>query len=232
MEAITPFADERHAAFCAQCGGPPKTRDHVPPKAFLDKPFPANLPVVGTCGPCDGGASIDEEYVACLIEVAVCGSVKPGSLERPRVQRALARNPALAARFEAAFDPEAIAVAAETDRIRRVVEKTARGLWAYELAEPALDPKADVGVQPLHLLDPETRDSFERNQPAQIFAEVGSRMMVRQAAALGAESIATSAGWQVVQPDRFRYAVEFDERRVVKLVLREYLAAEIRFGWR
>lgn len=232
MRAITPFADERHAAFCAQCGGPPETRDHVPPKVFLDKPFPTNLPVVGTCGPCNRGASIDEEYVACLIEVAACGNANPGSLERPRIQRALERKPALAARLEAAFDPETIAVAAETDRIRRVVEKTARGLWAYELAEPALDLQADVGIHPLHLLDPEARAAFERISPPQIFAEVGSRMMVGQIIALGPESIATSAGWQVVQPGRFRYAVEFDERSVVKLVLREYLAAEIQFALR
>jgi hypothetical protein len=198
----------------------------------LDEPFPANLPVVGTCGLCNRGASLDEEYVACLIEVAACGSANPDSMERPRIRRALARKPALAARFDAALDPKAVAVAAETDRIRRVVEKTARGLWAYELAEPALDLKADVEAHPLHLLDPETRAAFERISPPQIFAEVGSRMMIQQIRALGSKSVATSAGWQVVQPGRFRYAVEFDERSVVRLVLREYLAAEIQFGLR
>lgn len=204
----------------------------MPPKAFLDKPFPTNLPVVGTCGPCNGGASIDEEYVACMVEAAACGSADPEHLERPRIRRALARNPALAARFEAAFDPETGAIAAETDRIGRVLEKTARGLWAYELAEPALDMSAAVGFQPLHLLDTNTRAAFEQSQPPQIFAEVGSRMMIRQATSRDPADVSASTGWQLVQADRFRYAVEFDERSVVKLVLREYLAAEIRFSQR
>jgi hypothetical protein len=60
--------------------------------AHEDDPFPTNLPVVGTCGPCNAGASLDEEYVACLIEVAACGSSVPEDLDRPRVHRALART--------------------------------------------------------------------------------------------------------------------------------------------
>lgn len=229
MRAFRASADARHAAFCAQCGRPPRTRDHVPPRTYLDKPFPTNLPVVGTCGPCNAGASLDEEYVACLIEVAACGSADPANLERPRVRRALERNAALAARLEAAFDPAAVIVAAEIDRVRRVAEKMARGLWAYELAEPALGMSADVAFQPLHLADTDTRADFERIQQATIFAEVGSRMMTRQALAIGAEPTDVDLGWQIVQAGRFRYAIEFDAADVVKLVLREYLAAEVRF---
>lgn len=168
----------------------------------------------------------------CLIEVAACGSAAPEDLERPRVRRALARNAALAARFQSAFDPEALAVAAEIDRVRRVIEKMARGLWAYELAEPALGLSAHVGFQPLHTMDASTRTEFERCRPAGIFAEVGSRMMTRQALALGEGGVSTAVGWQHVQPERFRYAVEFDDATAVKVVLREYLGAEVRFAQR
>jgi len=230
VRAITPSADVRHAAFCAQCGGPPGTRDHVPPRAFLDKPLPATLPVIGTCAPCNAGASLDEEYVTCLIEVAACGSADPVHLERPRVSRALERNVALAARLQAAFDPATVAVAAEVDRVRRVIEKIARGLWAYELAEPALGMSAVVAFQPLHVLDPATRAEFERVQQPAIFAEVGSRMMTRQALAIGGEPKDADLGWQIVQQGRFRYAVEFDTADVVKLVVREYLVAKVRFA--
>lgn len=232
VKAITPWADERHAAFCAQCGRRPRTRDHVPPRAFLDEPFPTNLPVVGMCEPCNAGASLDEEYVTCLIEVAACGSGVPEDLERPRVRRALARNAALAARFQSAFDPEAVAVGAEVGRVRRVIEKMARGLWAYELAEPALGMSAHVGFQPLHTMDAGTRTEFERCRSAAIFAELGSRMMIRQVLALGEDRGSTAVGWQDVQPERFRYAVEFDDANVVKVVLREYLGAVVRFATR
>lgn len=232
MKAITPCADERHAAFCAQCGITRRTRDHVPPRAFLDEPFPTDLPVVGTCGLCNAGASLDEEYVTCLIEVAACGSAVPEGLERPRVRRAFTRNAALAARFQSAFDTEAVAVAAEVGRVRRVIEKMARGLCAYELAEPALGMSAYVGFQPLHTMDAGTRTEFERCRPAEVFAELGSRMMTRQALALGEGGVSAAVGWQHVQPERFRYTVEFDGPSVVKVVLREYLGAEVRFAQR
>src|SRR5690242_14029536 len=69
------YIDERHLAFCAFCGDAPGTRDHVPPRVFLDKPYPDNVPVVGSCFECNNGASLDEEYVACLLEAAVCNTV-------------------------------------------------------------------------------------------------------------------------------------------------------------
>lgn len=146
------------------------------------------------------------------------------------MRRTLERKAALASRLKAAFDPAAVAVAAEVDRVRRVAEKMARGLWAYELAEPPLGMSADVAFQPLHLLDTDTRAEFERIQQATIFAEVGNRMMTRQALAIRAEPTDVDFGWRVVQAGRFRYAVEYDTAGVVKLVLREYLVAEVRFA--
>ncbi|HET8774378.1 MAG TPA: hypothetical protein VFP80_11320, partial [Thermoanaerobaculia bacterium] len=74
MEQIKSFADERHAAFCAGCGGAPETRDHVPSKVLLDEPYPENLPVVGVCASCNQGVSLDEEYTACVIECARLGA--------------------------------------------------------------------------------------------------------------------------------------------------------------
>ena len=37
--------DSRIVGICIYCGGIAKTRDHVPSKAFLDKPYPENIPV-------------------------------------------------------------------------------------------------------------------------------------------------------------------------------------------
>jgi hypothetical protein len=56
--------------------------------------------------------------------------------------------------------------------------------------------------------------------------------MGRQAIALGEGNVGAAAGWQIVQPNRFRYAVEVDGRSVVKLALREYLGVEVRFAER
>lgn len=97
MEQIKSFADERHAAFCAGCGGVPETRDHVPSKVLLDEPYPENLPVVGVCASCNHGVSLDEEYTACVIECARLGVQTAEEAERPKIQRILAAKPRLAA---------------------------------------------------------------------------------------------------------------------------------------
>jgi hypothetical protein len=87
VKQIRTYVDDRLAAFCYACGGAPATRDHVPPKVFLDEPYPENLPVVGSCRTCNEGASLDEEYVACVLEVAARGTVDPSGLTRPKIVR-------------------------------------------------------------------------------------------------------------------------------------------------
>jgi hypothetical protein len=99
VKQIRTYVDDRLAAFCYACGGAPAPRDHVPPKVFLDEPYPEDLPVVGSCRTCNEGASLDEEYVACVLEVAARGTVDPSGLTRPKIVRKLTKNPSLAARL-------------------------------------------------------------------------------------------------------------------------------------
>lgn len=68
------FVDERLKGSCVYCGGPPETVDHVPSRVFLDDPLPENLPVVEACRECNGGFSLDEEYLACLLECVMTGT--------------------------------------------------------------------------------------------------------------------------------------------------------------
>lgn len=81
MDHITNFGDERQTFNCAFCGGETESRDHVPSKVFLDKPYPEQLPVVPSCNDCNNGFSIDEEYLACLLE-----SVKAGTTETNKIK--------------------------------------------------------------------------------------------------------------------------------------------------
>ena len=53
---------------CCYCGDFADTVDHVPSKVFLEKPYPENLPVVPCCKKCNERFSLDEEYVAVLLE--------------------------------------------------------------------------------------------------------------------------------------------------------------------
>lgn len=225
MEQIRPFGDERQLAWCVYCGGANETRDHVPARVFLDDPLPENLPVVPACWPCNQRHSLDEEYVACLVECVLCGSVGPARVTRPKVARILGTRTGLAARLALAKQERngETLFSVEDERVRSVVLKFARGHAAFELHEPRFEEPAGVAAVPLHRAGPDHRVAFERVPQSSVWPEVGSRAMIRMA-----RTWPEPTGWIEVQPQRYRYtAMAAGEGTVVRVVLSEYLACEV-----
>lgn len=224
MKQIRDFGDERNRGWCVYCGGPPETRDHVPSKVLLDEPYPENLPVVPACIACNSSFSLDEEYVACLVECALSGSVD-GALERRKIASIFTRTPALAARLrEVRCEAEgSVSFFAEQDRVRKVVVKLARGHVAYEQNEPQLSEPGRVSLALLTSMSDRDRERFEAPSTIPLWPEVGSRAMTR---VLTGQDVCQD-GWIEVQKDRYRYRVHPEGEFRVRMVLREYLAAEV-----
>ena len=108
------------------CGMPSETRDHVPPRVFLDKPYPTNLPIVPTCKVCNQEISIDEEYVACLLECVISESTVFEDIEREKIAKILKRKPKLVARLKESRQTlldNRTWFRVESDRIRDIVIK-------------------------------------------------------------------------------------------------------------
>ena len=225
MKQIRPFSDDRWADFCAFCGAPPDTRDHVPPKVFLDKPYPENLPVVGACPECNQGASLDEEYIACLLEVAAHGSVDPAAIHRRKIAQIMEAKPTLAARLASLLESsgEFSLSVDDSARLSAVLEKIARALWAFETSETAGMATASVSYAQISQLSAVQLDSFRTVRDPDLFPEVGSRMMIR---AFTGEGSVVPPSWTEVQSGRFSYAIEIATPRV-KMILGDYLAAEV-----
>lgn len=227
MQQINDFADERNKGWCVYCGGSGETGDHVPSRVFLDEPFPENLPVVPACKACNSSFSKDEEYVACLVECALTGSVE-GATSRKKIGRVLCRSEALRSRLGTARSQtrQGAAFAAEVDRVRSVVLKLARGHVAFEQNEPQLDEPQHVSFIPFAAMNAEQRARFEAASENALLPEVGSRGMIR----LFKEMDVDPAGWIVVQPGLYRYRVVAQGGYRVQVVLREYLAIEVAWG--
>ena len=89
MYQINEFVDERQKAWCIQCragiGEVDTSRDHVPSKALLRKPYPDNLPVVNICVECNNGFSEDEEYLHLFLQCALFEYGEPMLGEPTRV---------------------------------------------------------------------------------------------------------------------------------------------------
>lgn len=224
MEQLPNFGDERQTAFCVYCGRDTRTRDHVPPKVFLDEPYPTNLPVVHACQDCNARFSLDEEYVASLIECALIGSVNPNEMGREKVRRILISKPALVARLAQAREKTegGTAFKIETDRVRNVIIKLGKGHVAFEQNEPQYDDPSSLSFAPLTVMLPDVQERFETPPQSSIWPEVGSRAMQRLAAVFP-----RGAAWIIAQPGRYRYLTAVGDGVIVRVVLSEYLGCEV-----
>lgn len=54
--------DSKKKLKCLYCGESSKTKDHVPSKNLLEKPYPKNLMTIPACDNCNKSYSLDEEY--------------------------------------------------------------------------------------------------------------------------------------------------------------------------
>ena len=102
MDQLKCFGDERNKGFCVHCGGPDETVDHVPSKVLLDQPYPENMIVCPSCLSCNNALSVDETYVACLLECVLAGEAVPAKLHRPKIAELLKRNTSLLERLRRA----------------------------------------------------------------------------------------------------------------------------------
>ena len=228
MRQFPNHGDSRNQGFCVHCGsGADESRDHVPSKAFLDEPLPENVAVASSCLQCNNGFSLDEQYMACLLECVISGAADPEKIERPKVAKALSNDTGLRATLEAArkVNDGRIYWDADMERIKRVVVKHARCHMAYELNEPQIDDPEYISIKPLELMEPHERERFERDDFAiDVLPEVGSRAMHRLL--LAGPDVFTE-GWLLVQEGRYRYRVSQSEGNRVRMVFREYLGCEV-----
>jgi hypothetical protein len=127
--------------FCLYCGRAADTREHVPPRTFLEQPWPINLRTVPSCLACNRAWSLDEQYLAVVL--AQVGSVphlaakveEGGMVDRalrasPKLDDRIIRSLSVAADGRVQFRPE-------TGRIAAVVEKVAFGLHALKYGRGA-----------------------------------------------------------------------------------------------
>lgn len=239
MDQLKNYADDRLLNGCVYCRGRVETREHVPSRIFIDEPYPENIPVIGACRACNNGFSLDEEYIACIVESIISNSTEPLEIRRPKIAVILKNSPSLRSRIESSkiFNGEKIIFQIEEDRFKRILLKLARGHLAYELAQECRDEPALISWQPLELLSDDALDDYNAPHFIQIFGEIGSRGMQRlnimQATLLSPSGQAITVNliindWINVQEGRYRYQVISNSDSVcVKIVIGEYFACNV-----
>ena len=239
MEQLNNYADSRLINGCVYCGGSADTRDHVPSKCLLDKPYPENLPVVGCCDSCNNSFSKDEQYFVCFIESVLCGSTDPEKIRRSSVARMMKHSPALQQQIENSKIEEngQIGFVPEMGRISNVMLKLARGHAAYELSLPKRREPDHFWCGPLSSLPKEIQEEFHCVHFQYMLGEVGSRntqrLMVTQMTVRGENGELQNIDmlindWIDVQDDQYRY-IAIDDRGslIIRIVIAEYFVCEV-----
>lgn len=227
MRRLDCFGDDRILTGCFHCGAKVTTVDHAPPKVLLDKPYPDEMIAVPSCYDCNNSASLDESWLACLVECVVTGEVEAARVSRPVIAKILARSPALVASLTAirTITDDGTTFSPDMDRVRRIVTKIARAHAAYELHEHFEREPVSVGVFPLQLLSERALQEFETfgGGGFAMWPEVGSRAMQRLVEGYPGDR----PGWVVVQEGRYRYMAGVEDGYVVRMVLSEYLGCRV-----
>lgn len=174
MDQKRDYADERLLSGCIYCGGPADTREHVPSRCMLDRPYPENLPVVSSCAKCNRGFSKDEQYLVCLLESAQCGSTDPNKLKRTSVARILQNTPALRTRLEKAKSETdgKVQFAVERHRVANIMLKLARGHAVFDLSQPCRAEPDHFWCGQLEDLPTDVRDAFDAAHVQNALGEV------------------------------------------------------------
>jgi hypothetical protein len=229
MKHFTDYSDDRTRGMCIYCGGLPETREHVPPRVFLDKPYPPDLPIVEACSRCNNAYSMDEEYMACLIDCVISGTADSNALQRETTKKSLLHALGLAERIARARreTDDGVIFDVEHDRVMNVIKKVAAGHVLYELGSLFPLEKAEVNIAPFTSLDPESTSCFENLGVGELalWPEVGSRAIQRLL--IGDENYEN--GWIHVQRGRYRYSVTQNDVIETRIVFSEYLACSVRW---
>ena len=241
MRQLNDYSDSRNKGFCIHCGSglrpEDSNRDHVPTRGLLNPPYPENLPVVEVCRQCNIGFSSDEEYLIAFLGSVLSGSTTPDPIWFPVASGILTHSPRLRGRINRSqriqltlWDHSDLLWEPELDRVERVIVKNARGHVLYELGEPMLERPSHVSVCPIQAMTARQVDQFENVPSGSGWPEVGSRMMQRAFIVHrpGDSQEVYFDSWQDVQDGVYRYAVAQESDGIlVRMVLREYLAAEV-----
>lgn len=217
------------------CGKPATTREHVPSKAFLTKPYPENLATVPACFNCNNGFSNDEKYISCFLDV-LKESIYQGYTRRDETTHRLSTDENLTALINEQIKLVDGKVIYNIDerRLCRILVKLAKGHAGYEVDHITFDDseiKVKYGF--VFNMSEDMIDDFEEIPETDIAPEVGSRGCITPFIVQNIETgeVVGFSLWNDVQENQYRYQVSYNDNGgiCVKIVIYEMLYCRVDF---
>jgi hypothetical protein len=233
---------------CVYCGETADTREHVPSRVFLEKPFPENLPIVPACYTCNNSFSGDELFLSILLERIKLKYIKDNYSCSDRVRKRIEENKIIVDNIDTVLNDNKLEQLNE--RICNVLTKLAIGHAVYELSvgypkDDDLIVKYDVFYSFSYLMSSKEIEDFTTpyilNEA--LLPEVGSRgyekILVLDLKYGGVEdtekwfkSSLILLDWVNVQQDKYEYTCLLSENEVnVKIVIDNIMFAQVTFKY-
>lgn len=138
---------------CIYCGAIGDSTEHVPPRCFLERPYPANISTVRSCLACNQRFSKDEEYaIALLAQIGETDWLTAKITKDGCVDRAFRRKPAFEQRFIDRLgvdDDGRVFIEPENERLGTVFTKVICGLYYLRYKKPVrLDNLGPIAIWP------------------------------------------------------------------------------------
>jgi len=225
MKQYLDFSDSRHNIGCILCGSYPDSRDHIPARTFLKKPYPTNLNVLPVCMPCNNGFSQDEEYVSFLVRYLkhLESGNKKDYIELEKFSHADILEKRILDGFcnkQDKLNPMMF-INIEADRIKNILNKYAFAHFCFERGEHPNRKKTQINFAFANQLTDDQIKLFNEIPYSNILPEVGSRLFQR--------IIEDGDSWMIVQDGYYRYYIA-QNQSYVKIVISEFLFGEIIFN--
>lgn len=218
-------------SLCFYCGSPADTKDHIPSKVLLDKPYPDNLDEVPCCRKCNNGFSLDEEFSAVAIECVLRQSTHVKDMKREKVRIICEHSPLLLNCVEESLITDLwgnIHLSADNPRIRNFILKLAKAHIKFELGFLPLSLEAtEIQIFELkHCTDTSVVEAFLAPVKVSVLPESGSRAVQLLCITANREILIP---WLNSQEGMYSYHVN-PETFEVRILIQEAIGIIVRFA--
>jgi hypothetical protein len=224
MKQYQDYSDSRHKNGCIFCHKQSDSRDHIPARTFLVKPYPPNLHVLPVCTSCNNKYSQDEEYVSFLLNYLK--HLESGDIDEYLRLDNFSHANVLEERIFYGLNVSkdelnpAPYIEIEVDRIKNVLGKYAFAHFCFERGEPPDGKETHINFSFANKLADEKVKLYNEIPYSKILPEVGSRLFQR--------IVEEGDSWMVIQEHYYRYYIS-QNQPYVRIVISDFLFSEIIF---
>lgn len=225
-ERIRPYLScKKENSYCIYCSNIADSREHLPPRVFIDVPKKNEWNIVPACETCNNGYSEDEQFVACATEYILAMVYYNGVIQRDKIKKTFKKRPKILEKIKSLCKIERGNLIIDNDiieSIKKVFLKIGQGHFMYDCSM-FLDENATISVAFEPQLTQKELDEFNSQVICNCIPEIGSR--VSNQICLNINTNEMIILWNTIDDKNYRYLISPDG--ILRIVIREFLYIEI-----